>query len=214
MNKLHDLLVIGTGGLTLQCLPLILEKYKNPAFYNNNIRKNLYNYNENDYFYHGQFPVYHSDELIRVCENFIVCVSNPKDRENLINKFKKGGAKLINLVSKNFPNAISNFENGLIVLDNCLIEPDVQICNDVLINTNCSVHHGSKLNKFVTLGPNVTILGDCEIGEFTEIGAGVIIHPKVKIGENVIIGAGAVIREDIKDNKVVYTKFETIIKNR
>lgn len=194
MNKLYDLLVIGTGGLTMQCLPLIMEKYKTPAFYNDK--------NNEENIYYDRFPIHHSDEFIKVSENFIVCVSNPKDRFNLINKFRKRGAKLTNLVSKQFPNQIGDWESGLIVLDGCLIEPNVQISSNCLINTKCSVHHGSKLGEFVTLSPNVVILGDCEIGDYSFIGAGAIIKEKTKIGKNSIIGMGSVVLNDVPDNEV------------
>ena len=180
MNKLHDLLVVGTGGLTLQCLPsLILEKYKSPAFFND-IDK------EHNTFNHGQLPTYHSEEFLIICEKFIVCISNPKERERLIEKFNKIEDKfgyrrrLTNLVSKDFPNQIADNEFGLIVLDGCIVEPDVQISSNVLINTRCSIHHGSKLGRFVTLSPNVTILGDCEIGDYSFLAGCFIVKKKQK----------------------------------
>lgn len=196
MNRLHDILVIGTGGLTKQCLPLILKTYKNPAFFNDTDK-------EINYFYNGGFYIYHSVEFIRIADRFIVCVSNPNDRKILTDKFKKFRKTPMDLVSEDFPNKINaDYGNGRIILGQCLIENGVELGESCLINTRCSIHHDSHIGQYTTLSPNVIVLGDCEIGDFTFIGAGAIIKEKTKVGSNSIIGMGSIVLNDVPDNEV------------
>lgn len=193
MKKLHDLLVIGAGGLSYQCLSLI-KQYNNIAFFDD--------INKNRNFFED-CVVYHSDDYIEIANNFVVCISNPKNRKDLIHKFAHRGAKLINLISQDSTYKIFD-GRGLIILEKCLMEPGINIGDYCLINTKCSLHHGVIINNNVTLSPNVTLLGNVEIKEDTFLGAGTIVREKIKIGKNCLIGMGSVVLKDIPDNSVAW----------
>ncbi len=198
MSKFHDVLILGAGGLTKQCYHLIIEKYKNPAFFDEYEARNSFGIND-------EFPLYHSEEIIRVCEAFIPMVSNAKHRIILIKRFEKKGASLDSLVASDFPNKIPKpFNWNGIILDECIAEGGVDLGSNLLINKRCSIHHDTTIGKNVTLAPNVVILGNCQIGDDTFIGAGAIIREKTKIGKNCIIGMGSVVLKDIPDNSVAY----------
>lgn len=197
MNKYHDILIIGAGGLAIQSLNLIIQKYKSPAFYDE--------FSKENYFH--SFPLYHSTEIVRICNRFIPLISDIKNRKILIERFKDNGGTLDSLISPDFPNNVAYYNSWVwhgTILDECLVEQDVILGSNILINKRCSIHHDTKIGKNVTLSPNVTILGNCEIGDDTFIGAGVIIREKVKIGKNCILGMGSVVLEDIPDNSVAY----------
>lgn len=194
MNKLHDVLVVGTGGLAEQCLGYIKTDYKNPAFFNN--------VDNEDYFH--DFATYGSDEIVRICEKFIVLLSNPIHRRNVTERFNKYRVSQTSIISSDFPNKIANFSfnwNG-VILEKCVVEQGVELGSNCIINTRCSIHHGTKIGEYITLSPSVTILGDCEIGDSTFIGAGAIIKEKTKIGKNVIVGMGGIVINNIPDNEV------------
>lgn len=194
MSKFHDILVIGTGGLSKQCLEYIKTNYKNPAFFDNLTRE--------DYFY--DYPLYHEDEIARTCEKFIVLVSNPVHRRILVKRFNQYRINQASIISNDFPNKILNFSfnwNG-VILEKCIAEESVKLGKNCLINTRCSLHHGVEIGEYTTISPSVTILGDCIIGDSTFIGAGTIIKEKTKIGKNVLIGMGSVVVNDIPDNEV------------
>ncbi len=202
MNKCHDVLIIGAGGLAIQCFNLIVEKYKNPAERKAEEDRVKANFGVSGI---DEFPLYHSEEIIRVCDTFIPMVSDSKDRVKLIRRFEKKGAFLDSLVAPDFPNKISkNYNWNGIILDECLVEGGVKLGSNILINKRCSIYHETVIGNNVTLAPNVVILGNCQIGDDTFIAAGVIIREKTKIGKNCIIGMGSVVLEDIPDNSVAY----------
>lgn len=196
MNS-HDILIIGAGGLAIQSLHLIKEKYKSPAFFDEFDKK------KNSFY---DYPLYHTEEIIRVCNGFIPLVADNKKRKELVDRFKNMGVTPDSLISPDFQNKFSMQKwkwNG-IILDECLAEDGVKLGSNILINKRCSIYHNTNIGENVTLSPNVTILGDCQIDDDTFIGAGTIIREKVKIGRNCIIGMGSIVIEDIPDNSMAY----------
>lgn len=214
MNN-YDILIVGTGGLTQQCLGLILEKYKNPAFFDNvNNDKNSIDFLGNSY------PIFHNFEIFRMFDKYLILISDPKTRKKITEKINNYSYIYNNesLISEDFINKF-NFKKGHhwfgIILSDSICENGVSLSSGLLINTRCSIHHGSKIGEYVTLSPNVTILGDCEIGDETFIGAGAIVKEKTKIGKNCIIGMGSVVLEDIPDNSIAWgNPCKVIRKNR
>ena len=197
MGDKFDILVVGTGGLAIQCLPLLKEKYKNIAFYND-VNSELRN------FWDVAYPVFHNVEINRVIYDYIIAISNPKSRHSIREKF---GHPAKNLIDSKYENErLFNRLNkeGIIILQDCILEHGIDIGDSTIINTRCSIHHGSVIEQFVTLSPNVVILGNCHIRQFTFIGAGTIVRENTTIGSNCVIGMGSVVVEDIPDNSVAY----------
>lgn len=93
-------------------------------------------------------------------------------------------------------------DNNIIIGDNALIAPNVQIYT--------AYHPTNAVDRFGVPKPDgsfefcKTQTAPVVIGNNVWIGGGVIILPGVTIGDNVVIGAGSVVTKDIPDNVIAY----------
>lgn len=109
---------------------------------------------------------------------------------------------------------------GAIIGENCNINCQVLIENDVIIGNNVTIKPGVQIWDGITIednvfiGPNVTFTNDMKprskqypdfflktiIKKGASIGANSTILPGIIIGENSMIGAGSVVLKDVPDN--------------
>jgi len=196
------MIVIGAGGFAKQLLPSLQRK---------DILKKCIFYDDvtlgNGGFIHQNFNVIRSEsELSSIIKleqkHCILAIGNPLTRRHLAQKIESMGGELISLVDPK--SSISEFnvklENGLVILEDVIIEPGVQIGRGCLINLRTIITHDCVIGDFCELSPGSVFLGGCQIGDNTFIGASSVILPKVKVGKNCIIGAGSVVNKDIPDN--------------
>lgn len=94
-------------------------------------------------------------------------------------------------------------DNRIIIGDNALIAPNVQIYT--------AFHPANAVDRFGTVREGEegfefckTMTAPVTIGNNVWIGGGAIILPGVKIGDNVVIGAGSVVTKSIPDNTVAF----------
>lgn len=93
-------------------------------------------------------------------------------------------------------------DNRIIIGDNALIAPNVQIYT--------AFHPTNAADRFGAPRPDgsfefcKTQTAPVVIGNNVWIGGGAIIMPGVTIGDNVVIGAGSVVTRDIPDNKIAF----------
>ncbi|GAA0778332.1 sugar O-acetyltransferase [Clostridium subterminale] len=93
-------------------------------------------------------------------------------------------------------------DNKIIIGDNALIAPNVQIYT-AFHPVNARERFG-ETKEDGTFQFCKTQTAPVTIGNNVWIGGGAIIMPGVKIGDNVVIGAGSVVIKDIPSNKVAY----------
>lgn len=93
-------------------------------------------------------------------------------------------------------------DNEIIIGDNALIAPNVQIYT-AFHPTNAADRFG-KTKEDGSPGFCKTQTAPVVIGKNVWIGGGAIILPGVTIGNNVVIGAGSVVTKDIPDNMIAY----------
>ncbi|MGL6114262.1 MAG: sugar O-acetyltransferase [Cetobacterium sp.] len=93
-------------------------------------------------------------------------------------------------------------DNKIIIGDNALIAPNVQIYT-AFHPLNAEERFG-KLSEDGTFEFCKTQTAPVTIGNNVWIGGGAIIMPGVTIGDNVVIGAGSVVTKDIPSNKIAY----------
>lgn len=109
---------------------------------------------------------------------------------------------------------------GAIIGDNCNINCQVFIENDVVIGNNVTIKPGVQIWDGITIednvfiGPNATFTNDLKprskqypekflrtiVKAGASIGANATILPGITIGENAMIGAGSVVLKDIPAN--------------
>lgn len=93
-------------------------------------------------------------------------------------------------------------DNKIIIGDNALIAPNVQIYT-AFHPTNAKDRFGeTKADGSFEFCKTIT--APVVIGNNVWIGGGVIIMPGITIGDNVVIGAGSVVTKDIPSNKIAY----------
>ena len=93
-------------------------------------------------------------------------------------------------------------DNKIVVGDNALIAPNVQIYTAFHPADAAQRFGGPREDGFFDF--SVTQTAPVVIGDNVWIGGGAIILPGVTIGSNVVIGAGSVVTRDIPDNTVAY----------
>lgn len=91
-------------------------------------------------------------------------------------------------------------DNKIIIGDNALIAPNVQIYT-AFHPTNAAERFGEQ-KADGSFEFCKTRTAPVTIGDNVWIGGGAIILPGVRIGNNVVIGAGSVVTKDIPDNKI------------
>lgn len=93
-------------------------------------------------------------------------------------------------------------DNKIIIGDNALIAPNVQIYtafHPISVRERFGEPKEDGAFEFCK-----TQTAPVNIGNNVWIGGGAIIMPGVEIGDNVVIGAGSVVTKDIPSNKVAY----------
>ena len=93
-------------------------------------------------------------------------------------------------------------DNRIIIGDNALIAPNVQIYT-AFHPTNAAERFG-KPKEDGSFEFCKTQTAPVIIGNNVWIGGGAIIMPGVTIGDNVVVGAGSVVTRDIPSNKIAY----------
>ncbi|WP_338558477.1 sugar O-acetyltransferase [Paraclostridium sordellii] len=93
-------------------------------------------------------------------------------------------------------------DNKIIIGDNALIAPNVQIYT-AFHPTNAKDRFG-EMKKDGSFEFCKTQTAPVHIGNNVWIGGGAIIMPGVTIGDNVVIGVGSVVTKDIPSNKIAY----------
>lgn len=93
-------------------------------------------------------------------------------------------------------------DNKIIIGDNALIAPNVQIYT-AFHPTSCKARFGEPAadGSFAFCK---TQTAPVVIGNNVWIGGGVIIMPGVTIGDNVVIGAGSIVTKDIPSDKIAF----------
>lgn len=74
-----------------------------------------------------------------------------------------------------------------------VIEPDVELGEDVAIGAHVVIQAGTKIGDRVCIHPNVVIYPDVQIGEGTVLHANCTIHERTQIGKGCTIHSGAVV---------------------
>ena len=111
-----------------------------------------------------------------------------------------------------------------VIGENCNINANVLLENDVEIGDNCTlksgvqIWDGIKLGNNVFIGPNVTFTNDARprskvypssflktiVSDNVSIGANSTILPGIILGEFALIGAGSVVTKDIPNRALVF----------
>jgi UDP-perosamine 4-acetyltransferase len=74
-----------------------------------------------------------------------------------------------------------------------VIQPGVQLGENVILNTGCIIDHDCAIGDHAHISPGVTLCGDVRVGRGAHVGAGATVVQGIEIGEGAFIYAGAVV---------------------
>ena len=192
-NEGQRLLIIGADGLAKQCLQTLTQtEFQHFAitFYDN------VNSEPNDFGYDSTNVIDQS-----LYSHYAICLGNPEHRESFANQLSD--LIPLSIISRKSNQHHCKIGDGCIILDETLIEPYVEIGNQVFMNYGSKVFHDSTIGDYTELMPGATILGKCKIGSMCRIGSNATVLPGLSIGDNCIVGAGAVVTKNIPANSIV-----------
>lgn len=137
--------------------------------------------------------------------NCVISIGNADTRRKKFDILKK--QKYFNFPSLIHPSVDIVFDvkigSACIIYPNTVIEPGVNIKNNVMINMGSLIGHDVFIGENCVLSPGVNLGGNVIIGKNSFLGMNCSIKEKTKIGQNCIIGMGSVVLKDVPDNSVV-----------
>lgn len=97
----------------------------------------------------------------------------------------------------------ANVGAGSIVMAGSVIQPFVEIGEQVIINTSSTVDHDCKIGNGSHISPGANLAGNVTLAERCWIGIGASIRQGCHIGSDAVVGAGTAIVKNVADNSVI-----------
>lgn len=145
---------------------------------------------------------------------FILAVGSNEIRRRIGLLIRNRGKKCLTVIDPGATISKSaTISSGTFVSAGAIVNAQVEIGEDVIINTSVVVEHECKVGTGSHIAPGATILGNVEIGDNVFIGANSVVKQGVKIKDNVIVGAGSVVVDDLESNlKIVGNPAKRILR--
>lgn len=127
-----------------------------------------------------------------------------KFRELKYNQAKSMGYRLISYVSSSatFWSDYSSIGDNCFIMENNVIQPFVEIGNDVLMWSGNQVGHNSVIKDHCFVASQVVVSGNVTIGPNCFLGVNATIRDGITIARECVIGAGALVLQDTKERQV------------
>lgn len=87
---------------------------------------------------------------------------------------------------------------GIFILPGCCLDRQVQLEDNVLLNTACSIAHDTRVGAHSFLSPRVALAGFVKIGQCCNIGINTTIIDNITITDGVQTGGGSVVNKSIE----------------
>jgi sugar O-acyltransferase (sialic acid O-acetyltransferase NeuD family) len=126
-----------------------------------------------------------------------------KARAEVYDRLKAQGYELITYVHSSVIRwQESTIGDNCFVFENNVIQPFVQIGNDVILWSGNHIGHDSTIRDHCFLASHVVLSGNCTIGERCFVGVNATFRDGITVAEDCIIGAAAVILRDTEAGSV------------
>ncbi|GAA4019916.1 hypothetical protein GCM10022408_37550 [Hymenobacter fastidiosus] len=157
----------------------------------------------------GLYPIlkapHSAAEWLTTDNRFVLGVGGVRVRQMLTQKFQDLGGRLHSAIAASA--SISKhgcvLGEGLNVMQQALLSPNVHVGEGSLINTAASIHHDVVVGRYCEIAPGARLLGGVHLGDFCFVGANATVLPRVRLGHHVVVGAGAVVNQDVPDHTTV-----------
>ena len=116
---------------------------------------------------------------------------------------KDKGYKLASYISsKAFVGPGVSIGDNCFIMENCILQLDVIIGNNVKLWSACCVEHYAKIEDNCTLAARAVIAGDSVIGKNSFIGVNASVANKIVVAPDNFIGMASAIRKSTMENSV------------
>ena len=132
----------------------------------------------------------------------MICVSDPKDRYNIVKKLPTD-TKYFSFIH---PTALvfSEIEigEGSYIGPYSILNENITIGSHALLNRLNQIGHDCEIGDFLSMMPGSIISGNCKVGDKVYIGSNSSIKEKISVCDDVIIGLNSGVVKDIKENGI------------
>lgn len=200
---MHDLVIVGSGGLGPEIAWLVEEINQDKKSWN------ILGYLEASTAKVGTsvvgYPVLGTDaDAARYRDaRFALGVGDPRLRRRIVESMRGLGLQWATLIS---PTVRIHPSNRLGVGVTIGRLTDLTVCcsigNHVMLNIHVVVGHSVEIGDYSVIDPNVTINGEARIGSTCLVGANAFVRD-VTVGDCSTVGAGSVVVKDVEPDCVV-----------
>ena len=128
-------------------------------------------------------------------------------RAEIYEECKAAGYELISYVSpKAMVSSRARIGENCFILENNVIQPFVEIGNDVVLWSGNHVGHDSTIGDHCFVASHAVISGNVTIGPYCFVGVNATFRDGIKVGAECLIGAGALITKDTQPGEVYAAK--------
>lgn len=92
----------------------------------------------------------------------------------------------------------STLGEGILVMQNVVVNADAFVEDGVLLNVGCCVAHDCRVGAYSHLAPATQLGGGSSVGRLGETGTSTVVLPNVHLQERVRTGAGAIVTKDVE----------------
>lgn len=136
-----------------------------------------------------------------------------RDREKIYNEIKSKGYKLISYISSKAVVLTDVIGDNCFILENNVIQPFVEIGNNVILWSGNHIGHHSKIADSVMFTSHVVLSGNCVVGKYCFFGVNATIRDGITISEGTFISMSASIIKNTSPWKM-YTGNPVVESNR
>ena len=193
MNK-DKLIIIGNGGHAKSCIEVIesLNKYEIVGLVSD--KKDLE-------IKIGKYSTIGTSENIskfkEITNKVVFGIASQNSlnlRQNTYNLFKSNGFIFEKIISSSsIVSDTAKIGEGVIIMQGCIINRDVEIGLMSSINSNTLIEHDSKIGRFCNISTSVTINGNVLVEDDSFIGSGCVIRNNLKIKKNSFLKMGTTV---------------------
>ena len=135
---------------------------------------------------------------------FFISIGDNRQRQNLARELAKEHTSCVQLTHpKSIVSQHANVGCGSIVMAGSIIQPFVEIGEQVIINTASTIDHDCTIGSGSHVSPGVNLAGNVILEERCWIGIGSSVRQGCCIGADAVVGAGTTIVKNVPANAVV-----------